>query len=94
MAWKGWAPCAERTSTTGTDGAGPRPAAAAQGALLAVADGVNWGEPPRRAARCAVLGCLSSLHKALQSHAGAACDPALTGPHVGLSYCFIIQCFY
>ncbi|KAG2500204.1 hypothetical protein HYH03_001784 [Edaphochlamys debaryana] len=40
------------------------------GAILAVADGVNWGEPPRRAARCAVLGCLNHLHNALKHHEG------------------------
>jgi len=38
----------------------------ANGALLAVADGVNWGEPARRAARCAVLGATAHLHAALQ----------------------------
>lgn len=41
-----------------------------EGALLAVADGVNWGEPPRRAARCAVLGCLNHMHRALKQHEG------------------------
>ncbi|GIM01870.1 hypothetical protein Vretimale_6664 [Volvox reticuliferus] len=39
-----------------------------EGAILAVADGVNWGEPPRRAARCAVLGCLNHMHHALKQH--------------------------
>ncbi|KAG2438537.1 hypothetical protein HXX76_005088 [Chlamydomonas incerta] len=39
-----------------------------EGAILAVADGVNWGEPPRRAARCAVLGCLNHMHQALRQH--------------------------
>ncbi|KXZ52224.1 hypothetical protein GPECTOR_10g855 [Gonium pectorale] len=39
-----------------------------EGAVLAVADGVNWGEPPRRAARCAVLGCLNHMHHALKQH--------------------------
>ena len=34
--------------------------------LLAVADGVGWGEPSRRAARCAVLGAMSHLHRELQ----------------------------
>ncbi|GLC38305.1 hypothetical protein PLESTB_001750200 [Pleodorina starrii] len=41
-----------------------------EGAILAVADGVNWGEPPRRAARCAVLGCLNHMHHALKQHEG------------------------
>ncbi|GFR43516.1 hypothetical protein Agub_g4609, partial [Astrephomene gubernaculifera] len=41
-----------------------------EGAVLAVADGVNWGEPPRRAARCAVLGCLNHMHHALKQHEG------------------------
>lgn len=35
------------------------------GALLAVADGVNWGEPARRAARCAVLGATAHLQASL-----------------------------
>ncbi len=39
-----------------------------EGAILAVADGVNWGEPPRRAARCAVLGSLNHMHQALKQH--------------------------
>lgn len=39
-----------------------------EGAILAVADGVNWGEPPRRAARCAVLGSLNHMHQALKKH--------------------------
>mmetsp|Transcript_26069 Transcript_26069/g.56921 ORF Transcript_26069/g.56921 Transcript_26069/m.56921 type:complete len:415 (+) Transcript_26069:212-1456(+) len=33
--------------------------------ILGVADGVNWGEPAKRAARCAVLGAISSLHQAV-----------------------------
>jgi hypothetical protein len=36
-----------------------------------VADGVNWGEPARRAARCAVLGSTEHLHQMLQEHQGA-----------------------
>ncbi|KAJ9507750.1 hypothetical protein QJQ45_019335 [Haematococcus lacustris] len=35
------------------------------GSVLALADGVNWGEPARRAARCAVLGACAHLHQAL-----------------------------
>ncbi|KAF0291171.1 PP2C-like domain-containing protein [Amphibalanus amphitrite] len=34
-------------------------------ALLALADGVNWGEKARLAARCAVHGCLDYLNRAL-----------------------------
>ncbi|PNH08120.1 hypothetical protein TSOC_005348 [Tetrabaena socialis] len=41
-----------------------------EGAILAVADGVNWGEPPRRAARCAVLGTLQHMHNSLRQHQG------------------------
>jgi hypothetical protein len=36
-----------------------------QGAVLALADGVNWGERPKAAARGAVLGFCSSLHQQL-----------------------------
>jgi hypothetical protein len=36
-----------------------------QGAILALADGVNWGERPKAAARGAVLGFCSSLHQQL-----------------------------
>ncbi|KAF5842897.1 hypothetical protein DUNSADRAFT_4356 [Dunaliella salina] len=36
------------------------------GALLMVADGVNWGEPARRAARCAVLGATQHLCAMMQ----------------------------
>lgn len=39
------------------------------GAFLAVADGVNWGEPARRAARCAVLGATAHMHAALERFA-------------------------
>ena len=35
-------------------------------ALLAVADGVGWGDPAKRAARCAVVGSISHLHVALK----------------------------
>ncbi|GFH14912.1 PPM-type phosphatase domain-containing protein [Haematococcus lacustris] len=42
------------------------------GSVLALADGVNWGEPARRAARCAVLGACAHLHQAL---AGLGSDP-------------------
>lgn len=41
--------------------------------ILALADGVNWGEKSRLAARCAIAGCLqylsSHLHKATSTHA-------------------------
>lgn len=40
------------------------------GAILAVADGVNWGEPARRAARCAILGCVSHVAAALAALSG------------------------
>ncbi|GFH16088.1 PPM-type phosphatase domain-containing protein [Haematococcus lacustris] len=43
-----------------------------KGSVLALADGVNWGEPARRAARCAVLGACAHLHQAL---AGLGSDP-------------------
>jgi hypothetical protein len=33
--------------------------------VLVVADGVNWGDPARRAARGAVLGVLAHLHAEL-----------------------------
>lgn len=33
--------------------------------VLVVADGVNWGEPAKRAARSAVLGAVAHLHKHL-----------------------------
>eukprot|EP00117_Sycon_ciliatum_P040854 scpid57421/ scgid29964/ PP2C-like domain-containing protein CG9801 len=36
------------------------------GALLSVADGVNWGEKPRLAARCAIHGSLSYLEENLK----------------------------
>jgi hypothetical protein len=36
-----------------------------QGAVMALADGVNWGERPKAAARGAVLGFCSSLHQQL-----------------------------
>lgn len=39
-------------------------------AILALADGVNWGEKARLAARCAVHGCVDYLNKALY-HEGA-----------------------
>lgn len=61
-----------------------------EGAIMAVADGVNWGEPPRRAARCAVLGALSHIHAALKQHEGKCCDsaPAFAAPQTrhALSY--------
>lgn len=38
------------------------------GAILAVADGVNWGAKPKLAARCAVFGALRSLHTTLNRH--------------------------
>jgi len=34
-------------------------------AILALADGVNWGEKASLAARCAVHGCIDYLNKAL-----------------------------
>ena len=34
-----------------------------RGAILALADGANWGESPLRAARCAVLASIQHLHK-------------------------------
>ncbi len=34
-------------------------------AILALADGVNWGEKACLAARCAVHGCIDYLNKAL-----------------------------
>lgn len=40
--------------------------------ILALADGVNWGESARLAARCAIAGCLQylseNLHKATTTH--------------------------
>ena len=33
--------------------------------ILAVADGINWGNKPRIAARAALLGCIEYLHKKL-----------------------------
>lgn len=41
--------------------------------VLAVADGVGWGEPSRRAARCAVLGALDSIHRELEGGADGNC---------------------
>ncbi|XP_037087076.1 PP2C-like domain-containing protein CG9801 [Pollicipes pollicipes] len=41
-------------------------------ALLALADGVNWGEKARLAARCAVHGCLDYLNRALFGAAASA----------------------
>jgi hypothetical protein len=38
------------------------------GAILACADGVNWGTKPKLAARCAVYASLRSLHTALSKH--------------------------
>lgn len=40
-------------------------------AILALADGVNWGEKACIAARCAVHGCLQHLNTALYSPAAA-----------------------
>ncbi|KAL5487140.1 hypothetical protein EMCRGX_G019707 [Ephydatia muelleri] len=34
-------------------------------AILALADGCNWGQKPLKAARCAVKGCIEFLNKAL-----------------------------
>lgn len=36
-------------------------------AILALADGVNWGEKASIAARCAIHGCLHHLNTALYS---------------------------
>lgn len=36
-----------------------------QGAVLALADGVNWGQRPKQAARAAVHGFCTSLHQQL-----------------------------
>lgn len=44
-----------------------------QGAVLALADGVNWGEKPKQAARGAVLGFCSSLHRQLAYAQGVGC---------------------
>ena len=38
------------------------------GAILACADGCNWGVKPKMAARCAVYASLRSLHAALGKH--------------------------
>lgn len=43
----------------------PRAPRLVAGCIMAVADGVNWGEPAKRAARCAVLGCVHYLHNQL-----------------------------
>lgn len=43
-------------------------------AILALADGVNWGEKASVAARCAVHGCLHHLNTALYSPAAVAPD--------------------
>lgn len=40
-------------------------------AILALADGVNWGEKASIAARCAIHGCLHHLNTALYSPAAA-----------------------
>lgn len=40
-------------------------------AVLALADGVNWGEKASIAARCAIHGCLHYLNTALYSPAAA-----------------------
>ena len=49
--------------------------------ILALADGVNWGELPRLTARCAIAGCLQylseKLHKATTTH--AVMDSLLNG---------------
>lgn len=38
-------------------------------AIIALADGVNWGEKACLASRCAVFGCMDYLNKALYSPA-------------------------
>ena len=38
-------------------------------AILALADGVNWGEKACLASRCAIHGCVDYLNKALYSAA-------------------------
>lgn len=40
------------------------------GAIMALADGVNWGDRPKVAARAAVYGFLSHLHRALAVEQG------------------------
>ncbi|CAG0886424.1 unnamed protein product [Darwinula stevensoni] len=40
-------------------------------AIMALADGVNWGEKPSLAAKCAVHGCIDYLNKALFPLRGA-----------------------
>jgi hypothetical protein len=62
-----------------------------QGAILALADGVNWGERPKAAARGAVLGFCSSLHQQLAYaqggwHGGLA-RPQAVSRHVGRCRC-------
>ena len=41
-------------------------------AIIALADGVNWGEKACLASRCAVYGCMSYLNKALYTPAESA----------------------
>ena len=53
-------------------------------ALLALADGVNWGEKARLAARCAVHGCLDYLNRALFGAAASVQSTRVSsGPEVG-----------
>lgn len=46
--------------------------------VLVVADGVNWGQPAKRAARSAVLGVLGHLHKELPTMAASGQSPLET----------------
>ena len=57
-------------------------------AVLALADGVNWGEKASIAARCAIHGCLHYLNTALYSPAAA--PPETTT--VYLLTCLVCPC--
>ncbi len=43
--------------------------------LLVMADGVGWGEPAKKAARCAVLGVVSHVHENLFGTCAAGGGP-------------------
>lgn len=58
-------------------------------AILALADGVNWGEKASIAARCAVHGCLHHLNTALYSPA-ASPPETTTVSLMGISSCMYI----
>ena len=49
-------------------------------AILALADGVNWGEKASIAARCAIHGCLHYLNTALYSPASAPPETTMVPP--------------